>query len=129
MVVFKCCAPRCRGNYKNGPCVSMFKFPSNSDIRRKWIHALARDFNPTANTCVCELHFADEDIIKHSEYYDGKSGSLLKVPFKYPKLKDGAIPTLLPDYPSYLSSHITVREGSEEKRNCLEMENIQKAMR
>ena len=48
-----CVVPRCRGNYRNGPKVSIFTFPKDSELRKKWITAIKRDnFTPTEYSCV-----------------------------------------------------------------------------
>ena len=44
----KCCVPRCKGNYSNGPEVHAFKFPADEELKKKWIYAIRRDdFVPT----------------------------------------------------------------------------------
>ena len=44
---FMCCVPGCNGNYRGGPIVSVFGFPTNPDLRKTWIHAIKRkDFIP-----------------------------------------------------------------------------------
>lgn len=49
----KCCVPRCRGNYKNGSKVRIFRFPKDEELRQKWIRAIPREnFLPTENTRV-----------------------------------------------------------------------------
>lgn len=45
---FMCCVPRCKGNYADGPKVSVFSFPTDEPTKRKWINAIKReDFIPT----------------------------------------------------------------------------------
>lgn len=53
-MVFKCCAPNCRGNYDSDNKVSVFKFPSNPSLLHQWIRALKREksFQPTKNNRV-----------------------------------------------------------------------------
>lgn len=58
-MVYKCCAPRCNGNYdKTGPKVSVFRFPSDPALKEKWLQALKREkgFTPTSNTRVSIFH-------------------------------------------------------------------------
>lgn len=43
-MVNKCCVPRCRGNYRNGPKVHAFSFPSNAELRQKWLDAIPRQY-------------------------------------------------------------------------------------
>ena len=45
---FTCCVPFCKGNYRNGPKVTVFGFPQDPDLRKKWLHAIKRkDFQPS----------------------------------------------------------------------------------
>ena len=37
---YMCCVPNCKGNYHNGPKVHVFGFPSDEDLKRKWINAI-----------------------------------------------------------------------------------------
>lgn len=51
---FKCCVPNCRGNYDNGPKVSVFSFPKEKKLRQIWINAIHRmDFQPSQCSKVC----------------------------------------------------------------------------
>ncbi|KAH8025593.1 hypothetical protein HPB51_010051 [Rhipicephalus microplus] len=79
---------------------------------------------------VCENHFHTSDFVTTSTYQDEKTGRVLEVPPQLRRLKPGAIPSLFPNCPSYLSRPTTVvREGPEEKRLCLEGESLQMAIR
>lgn len=50
---FRCCVPNCRGNYDNGPRVSVFSFPKDEDLRRKWTRAIHRkNFHPSQSSKV-----------------------------------------------------------------------------
>jgi len=49
----RCCVPRCKDNYDNGPKVHVFKFPSDEALKQKWLYAIRRDnFVPTRNNKV-----------------------------------------------------------------------------
>jgi len=50
-----CAVNRCTNNSNKGYAV--FNFPSNADIREKWIAALGRnsDWQPTASQRICEV--------------------------------------------------------------------------
>ena len=39
----KCMVPACRRYYKNGRKVSSLSFPSDADLKQKWIHSIRRD--------------------------------------------------------------------------------------
>ena len=48
-----CSVPNCRGYYKTRPKVSVFIFPSDPELRGKWICAFMREeFEPTKNSKV-----------------------------------------------------------------------------
>jgi len=38
-MLFRCCVPRCKGNYSSGPKVGLhvFKFPNDEALKQKWI--------------------------------------------------------------------------------------------
>lgn len=48
-----CCVPGCRGNYRNGPKVRVYSFPSEDSLRNQWIRAIKReDFTVTPHSKV-----------------------------------------------------------------------------
>lgn len=52
-MVFKCCVPNCRGNYKNSTKVTVFSFPRNEFFRQKWIKTIHREnYQPNCNSRV-----------------------------------------------------------------------------
>ncbi|XP_049522585.1 uncharacterized protein LOC119449052 [Dermacentor silvarum] len=103
----------------------------DADQRTAWTRAIPRkDFAPTKYTVVCEKHFLTSDFVTTSTYRDEKTGRVLEVPLQLRRLKSGAIPSLFPNCPSYLSRPTTVvREGPEETRLRLEGESLQEAIR
>jgi hypothetical protein len=49
IMVNKCCVPHCRGNYAGGEKVSVFRFPEDKELKKKWIRSIPREnFIPTA---------------------------------------------------------------------------------
>ncbi|XP_035219163.1 THAP domain-containing protein 2-like [Stegodyphus dumicola] len=126
----KCAVATCRGNYKNGPKVAVFKFPNETELRMKWIRSLRRKdgFQPTKHTRVCELHFRSDEIIREIEMYDEKSAKLIKAPISRPRLKKGCIPSQFPDGPSYMSSNSVSRMSPEKKKARLEEKYLEKAI-
>ena len=40
---YKCCIPGCKGNYKIGPKVAVFSFPSDDLLKQKWRRAIPRE--------------------------------------------------------------------------------------
>ncbi|KAK7861885.1 hypothetical protein R5R35_001482 [Gryllus longicercus] len=124
-MVNKCCVPKCRGNYDKKCNVHVFKFPADSQQRRKWIHAIKREnFVPSEHSVVCELHFQSWEIEKISVFYCD-DGQKITLPLKHPRLSPGAVPSVLPNCPNYLSRPSTsYRESPEEKKLRLENEYL-----
>lgn len=49
----RCCVPLCRGNYPNGPKVSVFGFPKDEIMKKQWLAAIQRkSFIPNTNSKV-----------------------------------------------------------------------------
>ncbi|GBM70775.1 hypothetical protein AVEN_16750-1, partial [Araneus ventricosus] len=97
-MVYKCAVFGCKGNYASGQKVSIFKFPKDPKLSKIWeTRVMKENFKPTTSSRVCELHFRKEDVLRETEYFDEKSGTLLRSPLQYPKLKEGAIPMLVSD--------------------------------
>ncbi|XP_044746088.1 THAP domain-containing protein 1-like [Coccinella septempunctata] len=102
-----CCVPGCRGNYRNGPKVHVFKFPTDTCLLKKWISAIPRqNFEPSVFSRVCEKHFGDDNFIKSTSAKDSRTGHTVTVPLKIPRLRRDAVPTLFPNCPKYLSKDI-----------------------
>jgi hypothetical protein len=82
-MVHTCVVPGCMSNCKGHSPVSVFRFPKEEETKRKWIRAIRREgFEPNANSRVCEVHFKEEDILKHSEVYNEKTGVKLTCKLK-----------------------------------------------
>lgn len=84
-----CVVPRCKGNYKKGPKVHVFGFPTDSDCKEKWIRAIRREnFFPSKYSkvigfemvpCIkflaigefinCMYELADRVCAPHQQYY------------------------------------------------------------
>uniref|UniRef100_A0A8C1FYP4 THAP-type domain-containing protein n=1 Tax=Cyprinus carpio carpio TaxID=630221 RepID=A0A8C1FYP4_CYPCA len=57
-----CCVPLCQASSKYNSLLSFHTFPSDAEIRRKWLVAIRRDkFTVTPHTRVCSRHFNKED--------------------------------------------------------------------
>ena len=82
------------------------------------------------NICfqVCENHFQSGDIIWDTSHFDEKTGKKVSARLPKPRLRSGAVPSLLPNCPAYLSSASHVRETPASKRARLEEKHIQIAM-
>ena len=57
-MVDKCCAVGCRSNYKGEGIVPVFSFPSDEDIKNRWIKFVIRkDWQPISSAVICIKHF------------------------------------------------------------------------
>uniref|UniRef100_A0A8C7Y661 THAP domain-containing protein 1 n=1 Tax=Oryzias sinensis TaxID=183150 RepID=A0A8C7Y661_9TELE len=58
-----CCVPLCQASSKCNSLLSFHTFPSDAEIRRKWLVAIRRDkFTVTPHTRVCSRHFNKDDV-------------------------------------------------------------------
>ncbi|KAK4311464.1 hypothetical protein Pmani_017015 [Petrolisthes manimaculis] len=90
------------------------------------MRAIRRDnFTPTSNHRVCHQHFQLEDIEWETSLFNEKTGTTLTAKLKRPRLRKGAIPTKLPNTPSYLSTTATTRESPDVRRKRKKEAEIQ----
>ena len=47
---FICCVSNCKGNYRNGPKVTLLKFSDDQDMKEKWVHSIKRKNFYSSNT-------------------------------------------------------------------------------
>ena len=114
-----CSAPGCKSNYYDSDDqVPVFKMPTNPpELKQAWIRALRRDdINDMKVVRVCIKHFKEEDIETTHRVPKG-DGTFMEVPRARPKLKEGAVPCLLPGCPSDYST------TSKTKRSRLSYES------
>ncbi|CAH1971001.1 unnamed protein product [Acanthoscelides obtectus] len=116
----RCCVPGCKGNYdttlKAEDPVSTFSFPKEQELLEKWIRAIPRkDWIPTKSSAVCANHFCDSDIVRFSEF-TLPNGQINKIPLKYPKLNQNAVPSKFCNLPKYLSLETKAKRTDPEKR-------------
>lgn len=94
-MVYKCCVPRCNGNYDKNNGVHIFKFPRDENLIRKWLTAIRReDYLPTRHSVVCHRHFTESDIRRYTQYYDAAKDRTLIVRLKKIRLREGAVPSV-----------------------------------
>ena len=106
-MVNKCCAVGCKTGYYNviPAGVSLHSFPKSPRKRSIWCSVLRREnFEPTAFSRVCSLHFRGSDFI--SEKTDRnkrrrKHETTSKLAKRY--LRSNAVPSRFPNLPSYCS--------------------------
>jgi len=104
---YKCAAVGCRSGYKNhdsDSSVTFHCFPCDPELREKWIRANPRkDFVPTKHSRLCSRHFQPSDFV---DVRTDTNRSRLQKKSEKPlrrDLKKGAIPSVFPNTPSYLS--------------------------
>ncbi|XP_042147955.1 uncharacterized protein LOC115329104 [Ixodes scapularis] len=96
----KCGVPGCRGNYKFGPKVHVFRFPQDEELRKTWLRAMGREESHPVNvknSRVCDLHFTENDILRETSYTDVATGRVLTARLAYPRLRPEAVPSKFPD--------------------------------
>ena len=60
-MVNKCCVGGCCSNYKGEETVSVFSFPSDENIKNRWIKFVSRkDWQPTSSAVICIKHFTKQ---------------------------------------------------------------------
>ena len=62
----KCAVAGCKTGYLTASTKPMFKSPSDSSLREKWIQFLQRqDYSPSSNSSICIDHFEEKYLIRH----------------------------------------------------------------
>ena len=105
-----CSAPGCKSNYYKDERVPVFKLPLKPDqLRHAWLQALHReDIEDLKAVNVCVKHFREGDI-EYTHKVPNGDGTYREIPRSHLKLKEGAVPSLLPGCPAYYSSSATKR--------------------
>ena len=107
-MVNSCVAPGCAAGYKKTvENVSLFKFPNDEALKKKWIARVPRiKWTPSNNSRLCEKHFIPSDFLEErgdkTRGRGVKRGELIRR-----RLKHDAIPTVWPNLPDHLSKEIT----------------------
>jgi len=129
---YKCSVPNCKTGYasekREGHTKSLYRFPYDHELRRKWLRAINREDidRYTDNWRVCADHFHEEDFVyesqdSHIARIKQRDGKTLKVK----KLKSCAIPSIFKGQPSYLSPVLsTKRRTTSSSQSRLENENL-----
>lgn len=101
-----CCVPYCKSDKKKKLGISFHEFPSDESRRQAWLKAVSRkDFVPndkSSSSVVCSLHFLDSD------YSSGCT--------KLRRLKQTAVPSVFPEYPSYMQSQLPPKRRKLERQ-------------
>ena len=61
----KCSVVKCRAGYCNGPVRPMFSFPSNTDLRQRWIQFINGQGFSVTSSRICIDHFESKYILRH----------------------------------------------------------------
>ena len=124
----RCSAPRCKSNYDNEEQVPVFRVPLKPDeLRHAWLRSLHREgLDELKVVYVCSKHFKDGDI-EYTYKIPNGDGTYREIPRKCLKLKDGAVPSILPGCPSIYSSHSGTK-CSRLTRECKDDELLSQAM-
>ena len=96
-------------------------------MKHAWLRALHReDVGELKVVYVCSKHFREEDI-EYMHRVPNGDGSYREMPRSRPKLKEGAVPAILPGCPLYYSSHST-NKRSRLSRECKDDELLNQAV-
>ncbi|KAL3209429.1 hypothetical protein MRX96_038126 [Rhipicephalus microplus] len=123
-------APGCRTGYpghpvENGRKILLFLVPKEEERRKDWEYNLKRKEKPLAETIVvCEKHFAEHLVIRDYVYVIG--GNEVRISRGRPALAAGAVPTLLPDLPAYLSKVLLKPRLERKRRGVFSSESAKK---
>ena len=100
----RCWAPECKSNYyTDDPYFPVFSSSQDPELRKSWLNALHREHvNPPQVFYNCIKHFQEQDVDLMFTFHDGVEIKYVKR--EKPILHKGAIPSILPGCPSYLST-------------------------
>lgn len=125
----RCVVPGCKSNYdtslkdETGTRLttnykSIFHFPKNEELRKKWISAIPRkNWSPTQHSKVCSMHFLETDIMRYDKWLQPDE-TIQNLLLAHPRLDKNAVPSIFPNLPSYLTKPVPLsRKNPEERRN------------
>ncbi|KAI5712107.1 hypothetical protein M8J75_005920 [Diaphorina citri] len=68
-MVKSCCAYGCTNRQKTGSGITFHSFPSDVELKRKWVKAIRRQgFEPSRHTVICSSHFSANDFVESSTF-------------------------------------------------------------
>ena len=130
-MVNKCSAFGCRSGYKTkeqeiqteATKVTFHAYPlNNQELLQKWIKANPRkDFVPSKNSKICSLHFHTDDFITERTDSNAARKKRKSVISEQPlrrHLKEGAVPSIFPNAPGYLSTSKLQPRSSKATASC-----------
>ncbi|KAK9958505.1 hypothetical protein ABG768_010619 [Culter alburnus] len=67
-----CSMPLCYNSKKKQPCLSFHGFPSDENVKKRWIWAMQRDEGASfterkGSSFVCAMHFTEDEVRVHPE--------------------------------------------------------------
>ncbi|XP_043251504.1 uncharacterized protein LOC122396851 [Colletes gigas] len=118
----RCCVPGCKGNYsstlKSDNYISVFLFPKDEELRKKWIAAIPRKhWTPTKYSAVCSLHFGEDDIQRCKRVVTS-NGVHRNALVRCPKLVPDAVPSIFCKS-DYFEKLALLHKNNYEKRRQL----------
>ncbi|KAH9377470.1 hypothetical protein HPB48_000687 [Haemaphysalis longicornis] len=97
-----CFVSGCISSNKSNTDRHFFSAPKDATVRSLWNKAIPRADKELSTKCkVCDCHFHEQDIDKG--YVHTINGNTVQTPRGKWSLVDGAIPSVFPNLPSYLS--------------------------
>ncbi|XP_040360343.2 uncharacterized protein LOC120848121, partial [Ixodes scapularis] len=114
-----CFAPGCQTGcqWRKGEQPSLFSVPKVEEQRKLGERNLHRKDKLLDETCsVCELHFEPSFITR--DFVHVVNGEEVRIPRGKPQFLPGAVPTLLPNAPSYLSKKASQPRPPRKRKNA-----------
>ena len=143
-MVYKCSAFGCKSGYASDNIPNNITFHGyplkNTDLCEKWIKANPRkNFRPTKYSKMCSFHFHPTDFMTCRTDTNAsrlkKKSAVSNQPLR-PILKEGSVPSIFPNAPSYLStptgpplSTSKATPTSRRERKVLEMNILEESFR
>ncbi|XP_065212352.1 uncharacterized protein LOC135839982 isoform X2 [Planococcus citri] len=114
-----CCVPNCRSGYPGEPKRRTFSVPKGPpDFLKQWQRSIPREGVKPGDR-ICELHFRDDEVVKQFQVLVDKNGDneTFKLERDKAYLKEGAVPSIFPNCPKYLTKKCTMKRKSPKKRS------------
>ena len=125
----RCSAPGCKSNYDSEETFSVFQMPKQPDgLRHSWLRALHReDVGDLKTVYVCSKHFKEGDI-EYTHRLPNGDGTYREIPRKHLKLKEGAVPSILPGCLAYYPTQPTTKRRRRFSSQTKDDELLSQAM-
>lgn len=98
----KCSIRGCKTNYDSETeNYSTFSLPKDETLRSQWLKSIPTDLSELKHPVICIKHFDKSTVLWTDVIYS--KGERKEYPRKIPKLTEGAVPTIFPNAPEYLT--------------------------